>query len=149
MPSLFHPADRAALLQRLESLRPDSPRQWGQMDPAQMLRHCNLALEPVTGERPMKQAFLGKLLTPFIRSAVLGEKPFSHDSPTSPTFRVADPRAFEGEKTRLLQLIDRFVARGEGEAAKATHGFFGRLTGEEWGILMHKHLDHHLRQFGA
>ena len=29
------------------------------------------------------------------------------------------------------------------------HAFFGKLTGEEWGRLMHKHIDHHLRQFGA
>jgi len=24
-----------------------------------------------------------------------------------------------------------------------------RLKGDEWGVLMHKHLDRHLRQFGA
>jgi len=29
------------------------------------------------------------------------------------------------------------------------HSFLGRLSGEEWGIMMYKHLDHHLRQFGG
>jgi Protein of unknown function (DUF1569) len=29
------------------------------------------------------------------------------------------------------------------------HSFFGRMTADEWAILMYKHLDHHLRQFGA
>ena len=29
------------------------------------------------------------------------------------------------------------------------HSFFGRLTPEEWAVLMYKHVDHHLRQFGA
>mgnify|MGYP001794749648 CR=1 FL=1 len=29
------------------------------------------------------------------------------------------------------------------------HAFFGRMPGQEWAILMYKHLDHHLRQFGA
>jgi hypothetical protein len=24
-----------------------------------------------------------------------------------------------------------------------------RLKGDEWGVMMHKHLDHHLRQFGV
>ena len=33
-------------------------------------------------------------------------------------------------------------------AARQTHSFFGRLSGDEWGRLMYKHLDHHLRQFG-
>ncbi len=26
---------------------------------------------------------------------------------------------------------------------------FGKLTGEQWGTLMYKHIDHHLQQFGA
>jgi len=29
------------------------------------------------------------------------------------------------------------------------HAFFGSLTGAEWGVSTYKHLDHHLRQFGA
>ena len=28
------------------------------------------------------------------------------------------------------------------------HPFFGPMTDEEWGILIHKHLEHHFRQFG-
>lgn len=149
MKSLFDPTDREELLQRLGRLHAESPRQWGKMDPAQALTHCAIAMEAATGDRPMAQKFLGKLLTPFIRSSVLGEKPFSRDSPTDPTFRVSDPRDFEAERERLTGLIARFVQRGPSEAAQATHAFFGRLTGEEWGRLMHKHLDHHLRQFGA
>jgi hypothetical protein len=119
------------------------------MNAAQMLRHCSLALETATGDRPMKQKLLGKLLTPFIRSLVLGEKPFSQDSPTDPAFRVSDERDFRIEKARLEALIAAFVQKGEAQAARQTHAFFGRLTGEEWGLLMHKHLDHHLRQFGV
>lgn len=26
---------------------------------------------------------------------------------------------------------------------------FGRISGRSWGVLQHKHLDHHLRQFGV
>jgi hypothetical protein len=32
---------------------------------------------------------------------------------------------------------------------KHPHFFFGPLTPVEWAVLMHQHLDHHLRQFGA
>ena len=149
MKNLFDPADGEALLQRLKALRPDSPRQWGKMDGAQMLAHCALGLEAATGDRPMKQKFLGKLLTPFIRSMVLGEKPFSRNSPTDPAFVVSDPRQFEAERARLADLIRRFVQRGPNAAGQETHVFFGQLRGEEWGRLMHKHLDHHFRQFGG
>lgn len=149
MKSLFEHTDRDEILKRMTDLQPGSVRQWGKMNPAQMLCHCSQALETATGDRPMKQAFLGRILTPFIRSSILGEKPFSKNAPTDPTFVVADERDFTAERSRLTTLIDRFVQRGAASAGTATHSFFGRLSGEEWGRLMYKHIDHHLRQFGA
>jgi hypothetical protein len=149
MQSLFNAGDREALVVRIRALDAGAARQWGKMNPAQMLCHCSRALETATGDRPMKQVFLGKLLTPFIRSSVLGEKPFSKSSPTDPTFVVADQRDFAEERARLLMLIDRLVARGPAAAGDAPHAFFGKLSGEEWGQLMYKHIDHHLRQFGG
>ena len=149
MKSLYESADRESLLQRLAALEPEAMRQWGKMNPAQMLCHCSRALEVATGEKPKKQAFLGKLLTPFIRSSVFGEKPFSRNAPTDPTLVVSDERDFAAERVRLTELIDRFVQRGPAAAGNETHSFFGRLSGDEWGRLMYKHLDHHLQQFGA
>jgi hypothetical protein len=149
MKSLFESADRESLLKRLEALQPDSARQWGKMNPAQMLCHCALALETGTGVRPMKQKFLGKLLMPFFRKSILGEKPFGRNAPTDPSFVVTNEREFAAERSRLQQLIHRFVERGPSAAAHETHAFFGKMTGQEWGELMYKHIDHHLQQFGA
>ena len=149
MKSLFQPADRDALLARLEALQPECTRQWGKMDPAQMLCHCAIALETGTGDRPMKQKLIGKILMPFFRSRILGERPFGRNSPTDPTFVVSGARDFAAERTRLTGLIHRFVELGEAAAGKHTHAFFGKMTGQEWGELMYKHIDHHLRQFGG
>ena len=149
MNSLFDAGDREALLKRLQALKPDSVRQWGKMNPAQALCHCAIALETGTGDRPMKQKFIGRILAPFVRSSVLGEKAFGKNGPTDPTFVVCDERDFAAERTRLTSLIDRFVQRGTTAAGSETHPFFGKLSGDEWGRLMYKHIDHHLRQFGA
>jgi hypothetical protein len=149
MKSLFVREDRDAILARVAALQPGSQRLWGKMDPAQMLCHCSRALETGTGDRPMKQALIGKILMPFIRSSILGEKPFGKNSPTDPSFVVADAREFEAERRKLVDLIDRFVERGEASAGAQMHSFFGKMTGREWGELMYKHLDHHLQQFGA
>jgi len=149
MKTLFDQADRESIRQRLGVLQANSPRQWGKMNAAQMVTHCSRALETGTGDRPMKQAFLGKIITPFIRSSILGAKPFGRNAPTDPTFVVADEREFTVERQRLLDLIDRLVERGTTAAATQTHAFFGKLTGEEWGELMYKHIDHHLQQFGV
>ena len=119
------------------------------MTPAQALRHCALALETATGDRPMKQKLIGKILAPLVRKSILGEKPFSRNSPTDPSFRVAEDRDFAGDRTRLTELIARFVERGPAEAGKAPHAFFGKLSGDQWGALMYKHIDHHLQQFAV
>jgi len=149
MNSLFNPADRDALARRIAELEPASQRQWGKMDPAQMLRHCALSMGDPLGERSVRQLFLGKLVTPFIRSAVFGDKPFRRNSPTDPTFVVSASPDFEAERTRLATLIDRVVQRGAAKTDGRIHPFFGRLSGGEWGTLIYKHLDHHLRQFGV
>lgn len=148
MRNLFQPDDRNAILSRIGNLEAGSARVWGKMNPAQMFAHCAVALEVGVGERPMKQKLIGKILMPFFRSSILGEKPFSRNGPTDPTFVVADERDFATERTRLLSAIQRFVERGEEAAGKQMHPFFGKMTGQEWGELMFKHLDHHLQQFG-
>jgi hypothetical protein len=125
-----------------------SVRQWGKMDAAQMCAHCATALEAGTGDKPLKHKLIGKLLGPLVRKKMLGDEAFPRNSPTDPTFVFTDPREFAVEKQRLQAVIVRFVDRGPARAAEATHSFLGRLSGEEWGRLMGKHLDHHLRQFG-
>jgi hypothetical protein len=149
MHNLFTPADEQAILQRLEKLQPGAPRQWGKMNAAQMLTHCSRALEVATADLPLKQKLIGKVFAPFVRGSLLGEKPFPKNSPTDPAFVVADERDFAKAKQHLAEVIDLFLRRGPAEAAKQVHSFLGRLTGEEWGIMMYKHVDHHLRQFGS
>jgi hypothetical protein len=149
MGNLFDPSVRQSILERLGRLSPDSKRQWGKMSAAQMLAHCSRAMEVGTGDLPLKQAFIGKIFAPFVRSSFLGEKPFGKNSPTDPHFVIKDEPDFAREKAQLDALIGRFCQRGPAEAGKHEHSFLGRISGEDWGVVMYKHLDHHLRQFGA
>jgi hypothetical protein len=137
------------ILSRIEALRPDAVRQWGKMTAGQMLAHCSIAVEAANGDRLMKQAFVGKLLTPFVRKSFLGPKPYSRNSPTGPMLVVSDARDFATERARLLAALGRLREIGPEGAARHPHGFVGRVSGQEWGILQWKHLDHHLRQFGG
>lgn len=153
METLFDPAVRAVLERRVAALRPGSPRLWGRMDAGQMLAHCAHALETATGDRTLSRGLLarllGPILAPLFRGPMLGEKPFPKDGPTHPELRIRDPRDFEAERRRLLAAMDRFCAGGPEAAARHPHALLGRLSGEEWGRLQRKHLDHHLSQFGA
>jgi hypothetical protein len=149
MQNLFDPASRDSILTRLSNLPPAAPRQWGKMGAAQMLAHCSVAMEAATGDRPRRQALIGKLLSPMVRSRVLGDRPFSRSSPTDPTFIVKDERDFDAEKRRLIALVGKFCEQGPAAAARQTHSFLGRMTGDDWGVMMYKHIDHHLKQFGG
>jgi hypothetical protein len=149
MKTLFDAQARDEIVQRLARLEPSSRRQWGKMDVAQMAAHCAAAMEIACGDRTKRQALIGRVLAPFVKSTALGEKPFGRNAPTDPEFRISDARNFANERTRLVGLVERFCARGPSGADGLVHSFFGRLTADEWGRLMYKHLDHHLRQFNA
>jgi hypothetical protein len=147
--TVFDPAVRAALLARIERLRPDSRRHWGKMTPAQMLAHCTAALAEACGEGATRQSLIGRLIGRIALKRALGERPMPRNAPTDRTYRMTDDRDFTVERERLTAIINRFAAGGQAAADGQLHVFFGRLTGDEWGRLMYKHLDHHLRQFGS
>ena len=149
MKSLFVPLDHDEIVSRLTALKPGADRQWGKMTSAQMLGHCVAPLDNATGVVPRTHSLLGKLLAWLIKRSVFSEKPFRKNGPTDPAYKVTDERDFERERTRLFGAIQRFTAAGPDEVARHTHPFFGDLTGEQWGQLMYKHIDHHLQQFGA
>jgi hypothetical protein len=71
------------------------------------------------------------------------------NAPTDKSFIVSEERDFVKERARLISLIDRFATAGPHGCTKHPHCFFGKLTPAQWGTGMYKHLDHHLRQFGA
>jgi len=150
MKTVFDAACVDELQHRLARLQPGDSRQWGKMSVAQMLAHCSKGIEMAAGEICPPRAMIGRVIGRLIKRAVLGDdKPMRRDSPTAKELLVADALDFEAEKVRLSALIGRFVNSGPEGCTTHPHTFFGPLNPDEWGILMYKHLDHHLRQFGA
>jgi hypothetical protein len=119
------------------------------MTVTQMLEHTARALEVAAGKRESQQAFLGKIIGWMFRKGFVGPKPFSKNAPTGPDFVVRGEPDFDRTKERLETLLGEFHALGEQGCDGNIHGFFGRMTGAEWGVSQFKHLDHHLRQFGG
>jgi hypothetical protein len=120
------------------------------MNVAQAVAHCAGGLELALGDRRPPRVLVGRMFGRVIKRLALGdEAPMRRNTPTVPGLVVADERALDAERERLRGLIDRFVAAGPAGCTTHPHSFFGRLTPQEWSVLMYKHLDHHLRQFGA
>jgi hypothetical protein len=94
--------------------------------------------------------FIGRILGRIVKPLVLRtDQPMRRNSPTVKGLVVQDDRDFAKERERLCIMIDRFTSLGPQGRTGVAHSFFGPMTPQEWGILMYKHLDHHLRQFGA
>jgi hypothetical protein len=136
---------------RLEKLQPQSERRWGKMTAAQMLAHCSVSMQWAVGELvPEKGALLQRLMGRLVKPMVFrNDDPIRKNSPTAKSLIVSDERDLGKERNRLLGLIDKFAERGAAGCTRDPHSFFGRMTPEQWAILMYKHLDHHLRQFGV
>ena len=150
MKNSFDPAEADTFVKRIDQLTPQTTPQWGKMNVAQMLAHCNVTYEmiyenkhkPATGFK----RFILKLL---VKPIVVGNKPYKPNSPTAPAFLVVDKREFESEKNRLKQYIQRVAADGSAKFEGKESNSFGALSSNEWNTMMAKHLEHHLGQFGV
>jgi len=150
MRNLYEAATVEELKQRVARLRQDSERLWGNMNAAQAVAHCSAGLEWAVGDSFAPRVLLGRIVGRLVKPMLLkDDKPMRRNSPTTKSLVVADQRDLETEQERLCGLIDRFAAGGPAGCTTHPHAFFGRLTPAEWATLMYKHVDHHLRQFGA
>ncbi|CAM3526684.1 hypothetical protein FSS13T_20330 [Flavobacterium saliperosum S13] len=149
MNNLFNPSDVSGILERIEKLTPDSPRQWGKMNAAQMLAHCNKSVETAMGQNFMKRLFIGRIIGTLLKTKVVIAKPFGKNSPTDKSYIFPDNCNFEEEKSKITASIRKFSEGGPSQCTTYPHPFFGKFTPEEWAVFQWKHLDHHLRQFGV
>jgi hypothetical protein len=145
--NLFDTGVKQEIIERINKLTPQSHRQWGKMDVAQMLAHVQVPIGVAFGTSTVKGNWLMKLILPLFKKALYDEKPWKQGLPTDKTFiMTGQARDFEKEKKLLLESISRFT---EANMITEKHPVFGKLTKEQWSKATWKHLDHHLKQFGA
>lgn len=149
MRSLFEAEAHQDILDRLHSLTPESTGKWGTMDVAQMLKHVNTTMKIATGEVTLaRPPWYKKVMFGLFKSMLYNDRPWKQNLPTAPELKVASTEDFEQEKKALLESIGKFMALPF-NGGKMNHPVFGDFTKEQWGKMQYKHLDHHLRQFGA
>jgi len=149
MKNLFERESVDEVVSRIDKLQPTTQRQWGKMDVAQMMAHCSAAFDMAAGRINPPRPLIGWLIGPLFKSIYSNEKPFPRSSPTDPKLVVSDERNFVREQEQLRLKIRQFQQGGEAGCTRHPHPFFGALTPQQWARGMYKHMDHHLRQFGA
>jgi hypothetical protein len=84
-----------------------------------------------------------------VKTGVVNEVPYKHNSRTAPAFLITDERTFETEKKRLIDYVLKTQALGESYFSDKESHSFGKLNTQEWNNMFYKHLNHHLSQFGV
>lgn len=149
MNSMFNQLDMTQILNRIDTLNSQSQPLWGKMDVAQMLAHCSAFQDIAMGIKNPPRGWLGVLVGNFAKPAFYNDKPLPRNMSTIPDILIADAREFETERAGLKEKIIAFQKNGLERCTTHPHSFFGKLTPEQWGKGLYKHLDHHLKQFGV
>ncbi|MFT5822565.1 MAG: hypothetical protein ACI8ZM_003821 [Crocinitomix sp.] len=150
MENIFDQAVNNRIVERINTLTLETQPSWGKMDVAQMLAHCSVAYDGIYDDaRSPVAGFKKFLLKLFVKKIVVSDKSYKKNSRTAPEFLIVDKRDFKTEKERLVKYLNKTQELGaEHFDGKASHSF-GPLTRNEWNNMFYKHLDHHLKQFGA
>lgn len=149
MQNIFNKADTVEILNRIDKLNPNSRPQWGNMDAAQMLAHCSAFQDIAMGNTFPPRGWLGVLIGALVKPIFYNDNPLARNMSTIPTILIEVEKEFETEKEILKQKILTFQSDGPEKCTSHPHPFFGKLTPEQWGKGLYKHLDHHLTQFGV
>jgi hypothetical protein len=144
--SVFRRESRDALVRRLKTLQPDDTPRWGRMNAPQMVVHVGEQIRMGLGEVPTKPIRTPLRHFPLAQLTVYW-LPWPKGVPTAPELLVRPPATWQKDVAAVGDLLERCGARGPA-GPWAEHPAFGRLSGRAWGVLLYRHTDHHLRQFG-
>lgn len=150
MPTIFDPDSAKAIQSRIDRLALDARPLWGGMSAGQMVCHLTDSCKVALGETPTTLK-PGILSNRFVRWLIISVFPLPRGkAKTKPEFLLTRPADWEADRQVFRQYLDRVLIKGQDSQAKwNVHPSFGVMGTAQYGKLMYKHMDHHLRQFGV
>lgn len=149
MKTIFDQVTREELISRVNSLTGSNTGQWGKMNVYQMTKHCTLWNDWMlgVGRHHYRQEWLGRIFGKLaLKGLVKDESLMKKNMPAGP-FAIKEKEGDVEQQKR--KWAEQITAYGSYSNPTFIHSFFGKMTVEEIGIFVYKHLDHHLRQFGV
>lgn len=144
---------RSGILPLLNGLATEDKGKWGKMNGQQMVEHLSAIFRISSGKLNLP------LVTPLenlpkYKEFLMSEKEFRENT-KAPAQYIPDepiPLKFANmqEALRILEksIGEFFTSFSVDEEKKTLHPVFGELNFAEWVQLHHKHVNHHLKQFG-
>ena len=148
MRTMWEPPRQQELHERIGRLRADARGAWGKFTAPAMVCHLADSLKMALGDMTVAPKHF-PIRYPPLKQFIIYLAPFPKGAPTAPELLERAPAAWQADVAELRALVDRFIARGRDDAPWPDHPAFGSLTKRAWGVLTYRHIDHHLKQFGA
>ncbi|HXW89353.1 MAG TPA: DUF1569 domain-containing protein [Terriglobales bacterium] len=150
MRTLLNDRDQKELLDRVNKVRPDSQRHWGSMSAHQMICHLSDSFRAALGEKQVSSSSTLFKRTIYKWAALWVPVKWPHGIKTRPEVDQQQggtrPVEFSSDVENLRILFGQFC---DWKGEFAPHAMFGRLSRTERMRHAYRHIDHHLRQFGA
>jgi Protein of unknown function (DUF1569) len=147
MRSIWQDDARRELSDRVGRLSWERPAAWGQFTAPKMVCHLADSLRMAMGDLKVAPKKL-PIRYPPLKQLIIYVAPFPKGAPTAPELLVREPRAWTNDIADVQALLAR-AATARTTDAWPEHPAFGRLSTRAWGVLIYRHMDHHLKQFGA
>lgn len=135
----------------MQNLDPNTPPRWGKMNAQQMVEHVSAFFKVSTDKLHFPLTTATEHLPKF-REFLMSEKEFRENTKAPvlpeeplPLRHASMPEALNELESEVGEFVNYF---GSDSERKTLHPAFGELNFEEWVQLHHKHVKHHLKQFG-
>jgi len=146
--TMWDPAVRASFSERARNINAGTTPVWGKFHAAGMMAHLNDSYRMALGELTVPSKDVPLRFTP-IKQLVIYVLPIPKGLPTAPQLlKRCDGASLADEQQAMLKMFDKLAAVKRADQLKA-HPAFGVLSHRAYGVLMARHTDHHLRQFGV
>jgi len=147
MKSIWQDEARHALRDRVGRVAWDRGAEWGKFTAPKMICHLADSLRMAMGDLAVASKHL-PIRYPPLKQLIIYVAPFPKGMPTAPELIARQPAAFADEVADVQSLLDR-AASARTTDTWPEHPAFGTLSTRAWGVLIYRHMDHHLKQFGA
>jgi hypothetical protein len=147
MKSIWQDETRRELSDRVGAAVWDRRAEWGKFSAPKMVCHLADSLKMAMGDLKVPTKRL-PIRYPPLKQFIIYLAPFPRSAPTAPELLVRAPREWANDIADVQDLLAR-AGSARTTATWPEHPAFGKLSKRAWGVLIYRHMDHHLRQFGA
>ncbi len=141
---------RNDLIRRLNELDRAAKPQWGKMNVEQMMSHLAQTAEwPFvhSGLPDRSNLFTRTIVKPLVIYVLPMPKEVKLPAQADQLEGGRPPQGLEADRELVIEALHKLGTCSESHDCRE-HPFFGKLTAKQWALIAHKHIDHHLRQFG-